>query len=202
LVSFRKCQRPRPQSVADIDGPRCGSPTRPVEDRHIAPEFKEVVRIYGSPLFIMFADGACGPRPLLLRCAYLGNEAPVYCRAASQCRSRGLQSGCLARQVDRPSKRRVARHSFEGSGPDAAKSAFDKPAWHGGKAYPSARFLGEVPGIPSTLARGQGPGDDRAGRSCARQVKVAGQRAQPERPAPPLQILGGRAALRGYWCRQ
>ena len=29
-----------------------------------------------------------------------------------------------------------------------------------------------------------GPGADRAGRSCARQVKVAGQRVQPERPAP------------------
>jgi hypothetical protein len=30
--------------------------------------------------------------------------------------------------VDRPSKRRVARHAFEGSGPDAAKPVSDQPA--------------------------------------------------------------------------
>ena len=41
------------------------------------------------------------------------------------------------------------------------------------------------------FAGGRGPEDDRAGRSCARQVKVAGHRAQPERPAPPSKPSGG-----------
>ena len=39
--------------------------------------------------------------------------------------------------------------------------------------------------------KGKGPGAGRAGRSCARQVKVAGHRAQPERPAPPPCYLEG-----------
>jgi hypothetical protein len=56
--------------------------------------------------------------------------------------------------------------------------------------------LGAVLRIPSSHVRGQGPGDDRAGRSCARQVQVAGQRAQPERPAPPSNPRAGGPAAR------
>jgi hypothetical protein len=91
-------------------------------------------------------------------------------------------SGRSARLVDRPSKRRVARHRFEGSGPDAAKSASDKPAW-----------LVERP----IQAPGE-PGGGRAGRSCAQQSGPQVSGRSRERPAPPRKTLGGEGLARSW----
>jgi hypothetical protein len=107
----------------------------------------------------------------------------------------GPQSGRSAWLVDRPSKRQVARHTSEGSGPGAAKSNSDQPAWHGGKAYPSARSLGVKPkGSPRHTFEGRGPETTERGVLCARQVKVAGHRAQAWNA--PLLLPNPRAASR------
>ena len=69
-----------------------------------------------------------------------GLQAPVYCRAASRCTDPRPRSDRLARHLARRAMRRLApRHTTEGSGPAAAASVADKPAWHGGTIYPSVR---------------------------------------------------------------
>jgi len=89
---------------------------------------------------------------------------PLQGRAAMQ-EPRGRSPIVSPGKVDRPSKRRVRCKSGQ-RGPGAAKQLSDNG-------------LGRWADLTSVQAPG---GQGRAGRFCARQVKVAGHRAQPGTP--------------------